>query len=177
MVVVTLCGHLARCYNGACRTSRGAWVETKRTERLFASAWRPGRNAGPFRLGGSFLVRGAPGCGQPIQAGDWGPAALTHREGLGHRGRCGGPRSQPHAGAGTPKLRPHRLTLDGAGVAAPTPLIRATCVFARAALITHCVRAKHSSRTRSLSPARPAPDFPKPPAQSRWAGVRPRSHQ
>ena len=57
--------------------------------------------------------------------------------------------TQPHAGAGTPKLRPHRLTLDGAGVAAPTPLIRATCVFAWAAHITQCVRAKPVSRTRS----------------------------
>ena len=36
-----------------------------------------------------------------------------------------GPRAQPHAGAGTPELRPHRLNLAGAGVSAPAPLIPA----------------------------------------------------
>src|SRR3712207_6239259 len=42
----------------------------------------------------------------------------------------GRPGPEPHAGAGTPRVRPHRLTLDGAGVIAPTPLIRATSVDA-----------------------------------------------
>src|SRR3954466_15894733 len=53
-------------------------------------------------------------------------AALAHGRASGHRDGRGGPRAQPHAGPGTPDLRPHHLTPNGAGVSAPPPLIRAT---------------------------------------------------
>ena len=70
----------------------------------------------------------SPGRGrdQPMEAGDRGRAALAHGRASGDRDGRGSPRAQPHAGAGTPELRPHRLILDGVGVIAPAPLIRAT---------------------------------------------------
>src|SRR3954463_6408796 len=65
-----------------------------------------------------------------MEAGDRGRAALAYGRAPGHRDGRGRPRAQPHAGAGTPNLRPHRLTLDWAGGIAPAPLIRATSVDA-----------------------------------------------
>ena len=44
-----------------------------------------------------------------VQAGDRRRAALAHGPAPGDRGGRGRPCAQPHAGAGTPDLRPHRL--------------------------------------------------------------------
>ena len=63
---------------------------------------------------------------QPVQARDRGWIALAHGRAPGDRGGRGGPRAQSYAGAGTPEVCPHRLTLDQIGVSAPAPLIRAT---------------------------------------------------
>src|SRR4051794_24779086 len=53
-------------------------------------------------------------------------AALTHGSASGDRGEGCRPRPQPHAGAGTPGVRPHRMTQNGVGVSAPLPLVHAT---------------------------------------------------
>ena len=67
---------------------------------------------------------------RPLQARDRGRAALAHGRASGDRDGRRGPGPEPHAGAGTPELRPHRMTQDGVGVTAPAPLIRATSVDA-----------------------------------------------
>ena len=56
-----------------------------------------------------------------MEAGDRRRAALAHGRASGDRGGRRRPCPQPHAGAGTPELRPRRLTLDGVGVIAPAP--------------------------------------------------------
>src|SRR4051812_28285525 len=53
-------------------------------------------------------------------------AALTHGSASGDRGGGCRPHPQPHAGAGTPGVRPHRVTPARAGLSASTPSIRAT---------------------------------------------------
>jgi len=49
---------------------------------------------------------------QPVQARDRGRAALAHRCGSGSRTGRGRPCAQPHVGAGTPEVCPHRLNAD-----------------------------------------------------------------
>src|SRR5215213_3945601 len=65
-----------------------------------------------------------------LQARDRGRAALAHGPAPGDRGGRRRPGPEPHAGAGTPDLRPHHLNQDGVGVTAPASLIRATSVDA-----------------------------------------------
>src|SRR3954447_13928719 len=59
---------------------------------------------------------------QPIRATQ--PLAHGPASGHGDERRRRGP--EPHAGAGTPDLHPHHLTLNGGGGSATAPLIRAT---------------------------------------------------
>src|SRR5215211_3629900 len=61
-----------------------------------------------------------------VQRRDRRRAALAHGSASGDRGGGCRPRPQPHAGAGTPGVRPHRMTPNGVGVSAPFPLIHAT---------------------------------------------------
>ncbi len=49
----------------------------------------------------------------------------AHGRTTGDQGGRHRPRAQPHAGSRTPKLRPRRLSPNGAGVSAPAPLIPA----------------------------------------------------
>src|SRR5215203_1539123 len=87
------------------------------------------RRAGPQGVAEGVRVHEAGprrGHHRPVQARDRGRAALAHKGASGHRDGRGGPRAQPHAGAGTPELRLHCLTWTGAGVIAPAPLIPAT---------------------------------------------------
>src|SRR4051812_40388345 len=60
-----------------------------------------------------------------VETGDRRRAALAHRRAPGDRGGGRRPRAQPHAGARTPELRPHRLSPDGVGATASTRLIGA----------------------------------------------------
>src|SRR3954449_10867235 len=60
-----------------------------------------------------------------VEAGDRRRAALARRRAPGDRGGGRRPRAQPHAGARTPELRPHRLTLEGDRVTASQRSIRA----------------------------------------------------
>ena len=86
------------------------------------------RRARPEGLAEGVRVHKAcPGRGRDreVEAGDRRRAALAHGRASGDRGGGRRPCPQPHAGAGTPELRPHRLTPDGVGVVAPTPLIHA----------------------------------------------------
>ena len=85
-------------------------------------------DARPDGLAESVRVHEAsPGRGRhrEMEAGDRRRAALAHGRASGDRGGGRRPCPQPHAGAGTPELRPRRLTPDGVGVVAPTPLIHA----------------------------------------------------
>src|SRR5215217_7042537 len=61
-----------------------------------------------------------------METGDRGRTALSRGRAPGHR--SGGRRSRPqsYAGAWTPDLRPHRLTLNGVGASAPALRVRAT---------------------------------------------------
>src|SRR4051794_11761966 len=74
------------------------------------------------------LQRSRPGRGGhlTLQTRDRGRAARAHRPAPRHRGQRRRPRAQPHAGAGTPGVRPHRLTPDGVGAGAPATPTRAT---------------------------------------------------
>src|SRR5215212_2605779 len=58
------------------------------------------------------LQRSRPGRGDhlSVQARDRGRAARAHRPAPRDRGQRRRPRAQPHAGAGTPGVRPHRMT-------------------------------------------------------------------
>ena len=51
----------------------------------------------------------------PLQAGDRRRAPLAHRRTPGDRGGHRRRRPEPHAGARTPGVRPHRVTPDGRG--------------------------------------------------------------
>ena len=96
--------------------------------------------ARPHRLAEGLLlhVSGASrGSNQPVQAGDWGRAAVAHGQLSSDRGggrcRC----AQPHEGAWTLELRPYYLTTDGVGVTAPAFQF---CATRRRSLPTwHCV--------------------------------------
>src|SRR3954471_81738 len=61
---------------------------------------------------GDGLQRPRPGRGGhlSVQARDRGRAARAHRPAPRDRGQRRRPRAQPHAGAGTPGVRPHRMT-------------------------------------------------------------------
>src|SRR3954469_16914470 len=71
----------------------------------------------------------SPGRGRhrQVETGDRRRVARACGPASGDRGGCRRPRPQPHVGARTPELRPHRLTPGGVGVSAPAPLIRAPC--------------------------------------------------
>src|SRR4051794_40703905 len=60
-----------------------------------------------------------------MEAGDRRSIARAYGGASGDRGGRGGSRAQPHAGAGTPDLRPHGVIWAGVGLSAPAPLIPA----------------------------------------------------
>src|SRR3954465_3397903 len=62
---------------------------------------------------------------QPIPAPRWRSIARAYGGASGDRGGRGGSRAQPHAGAGTPDLRPHGVIWAGVGLSAAAPLIPA----------------------------------------------------
>src|SRR4051812_35840907 len=66
-----------------------------------------------------------------VEAGDRRWAALARRRAPGDRGGGRRPRAQPHAGARTPELRPHRLTRRGRGATAAKRSIHAPRLQAR----------------------------------------------
>src|SRR5215208_5366276 len=53
-------------------------------------------------------------------------AALANGRATSDRGGHRGRRAEPHAGAGTPGVRPHRITRNTGGLSAPVPPIHAT---------------------------------------------------
>ena len=97
---------------------------------------RPGTPPGPGRGGH-----------RPVQAGGRRRAALAHgprpRDRDGRRRPC----PEPHAGIGTPELRPHRLNAGRAGTPASTSLIPATrlCAPIRLPFSEHAGRELHFS--------------------------------
>ena len=88
---------------------------------------------------------------RPVQTGDRRRAALAHGRASGDRGgrrrRC----PQPHGGAGTPELRPHRLTSDGVGATASALLIHAT--YPRAAVLNDTLEDAIRRRYPGFRPA------------------------
>jgi len=84
---------------------------------------RPNGLAESVRLHDAGASRGSD---RPVQAGDRGRAALAHGRPPGDRGGYRRPRAQPHVGAWTPELRPHRLTSNGVGTAASALQVHAT---------------------------------------------------
>ncbi len=88
-----------------------------------------------------WLQQASPGQShhEPVETGDRRRVERAHGRAPGDRGGRGRPRAQPHAGLGTPDLRPHRLIANGVGVNAPAPLIHAPRYPGRALRLLRCV--------------------------------------
>src|SRR5258705_2891596 len=63
---------------------------------------------------------------RPLETGHRSCTALTNRKASSNRSGTRCRRPQPHAGAGTPELRPHRMRPREPGITASTRLIHAT---------------------------------------------------
>jgi hypothetical protein len=78
------------------------------------------------KVSGYTLTQPGGGRHRTLQTADRGRSALSYGRASYHRDWCRHPCLEPHAGAGTPDLRPHCLSFNGDEVAATCQPIRAT---------------------------------------------------